>query len=259
MPHKTNKIGERLYCYIWQGRGNNCNTYLFAHVLRGGRPHIIVDPGSVVNELREDCYGSLVAAMQSDGIRPEDIGLVINTHTHPDHCHATEKIVEAGTREPAGKAGISGPLTALSRQEYDYFKSVGEKMFGMFGMPAPQLEPFIYLTEGDLILGKAGDSPEGGDGRIELKVILTPGHSPGSISLYWPEQRALITGDAVFFGSIGRTDFPGGSISTLKQSIDKLAALDVEYLLPGHSTEYGSIIAGRDMVRRNFSAIKLLV
>jgi len=69
----------------------------------------------------------------------------------------------------------------------------------------------------------------------------------------------LITGDLIFYGGVGRTDFPGGSITTLKQSIERLSALDVEFLLPGHSTELGSIVEGREKVERNLSAIRLMI
>ena len=69
-------------------------------------------------------------------------------------------------------------------------------------------------------------------------------------------QKVLITGDAIFYGSIGRTDFPGGSLATLKKSIEKAAELDVEYLLPGHSTEYGALIDSKPKVERNFQMIR---
>ncbi|MCK4403441.1 MAG: MBL fold metallo-hydrolase, partial [Dehalococcoidia bacterium] len=59
--------------------------------------------------------------------------------------------------------------------------------------------------------------------------------------------------------SIGRTDFPGGSPSLLRKSIDRLSQLDVEYLVPGHSTEPGSIIAGKDKVARNFHLVKMFI
>jgi glyoxylase-like metal-dependent hydrolase (beta-lactamase superfamily II) len=251
MPHYARRINEELYCYIWQGRGNNCNTYLLANMLRGERPHIIVDPGFVVNELREACFDSLLAAMQRDRLNPEDIGLIINTHTHPDHCQATEAIVQRSAQK-GGKGRLSQALTALSKEEAEYFKTVGERMFGMFGMEVAKLDPFIYLVEGDLILGV-------GKKKVDLQIMHTPGHSPGSICIYWPDKKVLITGDVIFYASVGRTDFPGGSITVLKQSIEKLAKLDVEYLLPGHSTEYGSIVEGKDKVRRNFEAVRLFV
>ena len=90
-------------------------------------------------------------------------------------------------------------------------------------------------------------------------MFLTPGHSPGSISLYLEEDKILVTGDVVFAGSIGRTDFPGGSPALLRKSIDELSRLDVECLVPGHSTEMGSIIIGKDKVRRNFYKIKMFI
>jgi glyoxylase-like metal-dependent hydrolase (beta-lactamase superfamily II) len=91
MLHRSIKLVDGLVCYIWQGRGNNANTYLFANVLRGDRPHVIVDPGFTVNEVGERCFDSLTAVMQQDGFNMEDIGLIINTHTHPDHCQAARR------------------------------------------------------------------------------------------------------------------------------------------------------------------------
>jgi len=106
-------------------------------------------------------------------------------------------------------------------------------------------EPSFYLTDGELKLGK----------HLTLQVINTPGHTPGSISLYWAEKRLVITGDLLFYGGVGRTDF-GGDGGELKQSIERLMELDIEYVLPGHSTEMGSIIQGRDKVQKNFTAIR---
>ena len=251
MLHKSRKLFDSLFCYTWQGRGNNANTYLFVNVLRGDRPHVIIDPGFVSNELGESCFESIASTMRRDGFEVEDIGLIINTHTHPDHCQATEAIVERSLGKES-KGRVSQALTALSKEEEEYYRTVGERMFGMFGMKVAKLDPFIYLTEGDLSLGVD-------DKRVNLQILLTPGHSPGSISIYWPDKKVLLTGDLIFYGGIGRTDFPGGSIATLKQSIEKLSALEVEYLLPGHSTEYGSIVEGKDQVERNFSAVRLLI
>jgi hydroxyacylglutathione hydrolase len=106
-------------------------------------------------------------------------------------------------------------------------------------------EPSFYLVDGELNLGK----------QLTLQVINTPGHTPGSISLYWAEKRLVITGDLLFYGGVGRTDF-GGDGKELKQSIERLMELDIEYVLPGHSTEMGSIIQGRDKVQENFTAIR---
>jgi len=238
--HKSVRVGERLRCYIWLGRGNNCNTSLLCHVLRGERPHVLVDPGHIENELREPCFDSLTQAMARDGFQVEDVGLVIGTHCHPDHFEASESVV---TRSSA--------LVALSHQESEFYRGLGRHFYGAFGSKAPETKPSFYLNEGQLSLGSK-------DG-MDIQVLLTPGHTPGSISLYLKDDRTLISGDVVFSGSIGRTDFPGGSPSLLRKSIDRLSQLDVEYLVPGHSTEGGDIIAGKDKVMRNFHMVKMFV
>jgi hydroxyacylglutathione hydrolase len=88
-------------------------------------------------------------------------------------------------------------------------------------------------------------------GDTRLSVIPTPGHSPGSICLYHPKEKLLISGDTLFYMGVGRTDLPGGDLDQLKDSIERLAKLDVEYVLPGH----GEMIKGRKAVERNFQVI----
>jgi len=239
--HKSVKLAEKFYCYVWQGRGNNCHAILWPSVLRGERPHVLVDPGHVRNELGEPCFDSLAQAMEKDDFKMEDIGLVIATHSHPDHIEAAELVV-----------GKSGASFTLSREEDEFYRTMGKAFFQAFGGKPPQVTPSFYLKEGDLSLGAKND-------KVVAKVIFTPGHSPGSVSLYLEEDKILISGDVVFAGSIGRTDFPGGSPSLLRKSIDELSQLDVEYLVPGHSTEMGSIIAGKDKVRRNFYTVKMFI
>ncbi len=67
--HKSVKLAEYFYCYVWQGSGNNCNAVLWPSVLRGEHPHVLVDPGHVRNELGEPCFDSLSEAMKKDGFR----------------------------------------------------------------------------------------------------------------------------------------------------------------------------------------------
>jgi glyoxylase-like metal-dependent hydrolase (beta-lactamase superfamily II) len=178
--------------------------------------------------------------MEKDGFKMEDVGLVITTHSHPDHFEAVEPAIEK-----------SGALLTLSREEDEFYGDVGKMFFQGYGARAPAIKPSFYLKEGDLSLGTKN--------KLAMKVLLTPGHSPGSLSFYLEEEKILLSGDVVFFGSIGRTDFPGGTPSLLRKSIDKLSQLDVEYLVPGHSTEMGNIIAGRDKVRHNFYMVKMLI
>jgi len=238
--HKSIRLGENFYCYVWMGRGNNCNSSLLCDVLRGKHPHVLIDPGHVRNELGEPGFDSLTQAVENDGFKMEDVGLVIGTHSHPDHFEAVAPVVEK-----------SGALVTLSREEDEFYRQVGKMFFSAFGAKPPQVNPSFYLQEGDLSLGAKN--------RLAIKVLLTPGHSPGSISLYLEEEKILLSGDVVFFGSIGRTDIPGGSISLLRKSIDKLSQLDVEYLVPGHSTEVGNIISGKQKIERNFYMVKMFV
>jgi glyoxylase-like metal-dependent hydrolase (beta-lactamase superfamily II) len=102
-------------------------------------------------------------------------------------------------------------------------------------------EPEIQLREGDL---KIGD--------LDFEVIHTPGHSPGSVCIYWPERKTLFTGDVVFNQGIGRTDLPGGNGQKLKESIMKISRLEVDYVLTGH----GDIVEGKEAVKNNFKAIE---
>jgi glyoxylase-like metal-dependent hydrolase (beta-lactamase superfamily II) len=208
-------------------------------VLRGKAPHVLIDPGHIYNELGEPCHDSLGQAMEKDGLRMEDVGLVILTHTHPDHFEASGEVVKK-----------SGALLTLSREEEKYYSSTATEFYGMYGRKPVELSPSFYLKEGELKLGKDG---------LAIRILLTPGHSPGSISLYLPQEKILISGDVVFFASVGRTDLPGGSSLLLRKSIDQLSQLDVECLVPGHSTEVGNIIMGREKVKHNFHMVKLFV
>ena len=241
--YQSVRVKDNLYFYIWQGMGNNCNTCLFINLLDGAHPHVLVDPGSLVNEMREPCFEELVKAIEKNGFKCEDIGLIIDTHIHSDHCAANQPLVEMTKKD----GGSEQAKIAMHKEDDEFRRGVGKQMaswLAAMGIEVPPFEPSILLTEGDLTLGKE-----------KFQVVHTPGHSPGSISLYWPREKVLITGDAVFYGSIGRTDFPGGSLATLKNSVEKLSKLDVEYLLPGHSTEYGSLIDGKAKVERNFQMI----
>jgi glyoxylase-like metal-dependent hydrolase (beta-lactamase superfamily II) len=235
--HDSIKLTDNLYSYIWKGMGNNCNTCVLTGVIKGDKPHVIIDPGHIINESDEDCFASLEGGMAADHIKIDEVGLIINTHSHPDHCQSNELIVSK-----------SGAPVTLSKEEDDFRNAIGEHMYTMFGMKPPRFTPLFFLKEGDLDLGKDG---------FKMQVILTPGHSPGSVCLYLPDTRVLITGDVVFYMSVGRTDFPGGNTLLLKKSIDKLAELDVEYLVPGHNTEPNGVIRGKAKIKRNFESVQM--
>lgn len=72
-------------------------------------------------------------------------------------------------------------------------------------------------------------------GSFAFQTLFVPGHSPGSVAFYFPQQHLLIGGDVLFKGSVGRTDLPGGDTATLMHSLRKLAQLPPETrVLPGH-------------------------
>lgn len=217
------KILDNVYGYVWDGTGNNCNTFVLA-----GEVNILVDPGHVVNEMNEPCYQRLLQSLAADGFRPEDIGLILNTHTHPDHCEANYALRQESKAKLAFHQGEQELLT---------------KLFQFFTGQSPQFQPDFYLTEGDLTIGK--------NRQRNLKVFHTPGHSPGSVCLYLPEEKVLITGDLIFAMSIGRTDIPGGDFDTVAHSVQRMSELEIEHLLPGHM----DTVHGRENVERNFRYI----
>jgi glyoxylase-like metal-dependent hydrolase (beta-lactamase superfamily II) len=114
------------------------------------------------------------------------------------------------------------------------------------GYEFPKINPDFFLTEGELRLGK----------DLVANIIVTPGHSKGHISIYWTDAKVFMGGDLIFYGSTGRVDIPGGSAQSLRDSIERIAQLDIEYILTGH--QYGSpgIIQGREEIKRNFEFIR---
>lgn len=234
--HASVKINDMLYCYIWQGMGNNCNTVLFPNAIKGSKPHLLVDPGHTENEFRANCLESLTASMARDGFSIDDVGYIINTHCHSDHCQACEEL-----------ARNNSVTIAMSREEEEFRHGGNEQLNAMFGIVTPRFNTSVFISEGKF-------TPD--SSALNFQALISPGHSPGSVCLYLPGDKVLITGDVVFFGSVGRTDFPGGDIRLLKKSIERLSMLDLEYLIPGHCTEMGSVIHGRQNIERNFRAIQ---
>ena len=211
------KISEGLHAFVWRDTtANNANTYLIK-----GSKTILIDPGhQLLFENVKDHLSKLT-------ITPHDIDLVILTHGHPDHVEA----VRAFTNSRA--------LIALHQAELDFIRRLAPHYGAAMGIK--EFEPQILLQEGELRVG-----------NMTFLVIHAPGHSPGSICIYWPQEKALITGDVIFYQGLGRTDLPGGNGQTLKESIKRLARLEVEHLLPGH----GETLSGRALVKKNFSEVE---
>lgn len=240
---------DGLYAYVWQGEGNNCNTYALRY--RDGKEDrfAVVDPGSLtvlspcfdqdsgaVRAYQEPALEKRLRAMEQDGIRVEQIGLVINTHAHPDHCDSALALRRAG-----------GARVALHRGDEKTYARLVARAYPDKAPAEEELRPDIYLEEGKLELG--------GPAGPAVQVLHTPGHSPGGVSLWWEANRVLLTGDTVFYRSVGRTDIPGGSDGALKDSVARLAALKADYLLTGHPYGHPGVISGSEEVARNFDFI----
>jgi hydroxyacylglutathione hydrolase len=207
------RLNSDLYAFPWRAMTeNNCNSYLI-----DGDFKILIDPG------HQHLFAEVVSSLRSMDIQLEDIDLVVGSHGHPDHIEAFQSFTSLST------------LITMGEVEFRY---VQEKAAHVTGF---DLRPDFLLTEGKVRAG-----------TTELEVIGTPGHSPGSICLYWPRHKALFAGDVIFEQGVGRTDLPGGSGDLLKESIRRLSTLDIELLLPGH----GNVIQGQEEVARNFSLVE---
>ncbi|MFC2061344.1 MBL fold metallo-hydrolase [Elusimicrobiota bacterium] len=138
---------------------------------------------------------------------------IIYTHAHGDHTGAAYDL-----KEMYESAEVS-----MGSKDVDLLQSKSslDQLLGLSGKPA---EPDRLLNEGDIIQS----------GSIELKVIETPGHTAGGISLYF--EDSLFSGDTIFLNSIGRTDLAGGNLEDIKNSIiNKIYKLDDNVkIYPGH-------------------------
>ena len=152
---------------------------------------VIIDPGCN-NTLEEE---SLSLFISDNNLKPT---MLINTHCHIDHILGNAFVYKKYGLELSSHAGEKVVLQA---------GKITAQMYGIQYEESPEIT--IFYTDGDIL--SFGDS--------QLKVLYTPGHSPASISFYSEDAKMLIGGDVLFFGSIGRTDLPGGDHETLLESI----------------------------------------
>jgi glyoxylase-like metal-dependent hydrolase (beta-lactamase superfamily II) len=176
------------------------NTYVLAD--EESREAIVIDPGGEA--------GAILALLSSERWKAT---LIVATHAHPDHVADAARLRRELSVPFCLHHGDAFLLDALP----DFCSALG--------IPRIEAPPIDReLVEGDEIAL----------GRHRLRVIETPGHSPGSVSLHMAEL--LFSGDALFEGSIGRTDLPGGSLPVLLRSIrEKILTLpDETRVLSGH-------------------------
>lgn len=169
---------------------------------------VIIDPGCSNDEERE----ALDSFISSQNLKPVRL---LNTHCHIDHILGNKYVSEKYALELEAHKGEVPVLES---------GLMVSQMYGIAYEKSPDITKFI--EEDELV----------GFGNTTLKTLLTPGHSPASISFYNEENEVLIAGDVLFQGSIGRTDLPGGDYDTLINAVrTKFFTLpDSTRVFPGH-------------------------
>jgi hydroxyacylglutathione hydrolase len=168
------------------------------------REAIVIDPGDEISKILDIIHRHNLT-----------VKMIVITHAHIDHIGGAEKL----------RAATGAPVYM-----HEADKMLSDQLAvqaAWLGMETPK-DPGIdtRAREGDIIRA----------GSIEAHVLHTPGHTPGSISIYLPLESKLIAGDTLFEGSIGRTDLPGGDTAQIGRSIrGKLYTLPEETIVfPGH-------------------------
>jgi glyoxylase-like metal-dependent hydrolase (beta-lactamase superfamily II) len=182
------------------------NCYLLLHEGRA----LAIDPGGDP--------APVIAALERASARLEHI---LNTHFHLDHIGGNAALAKA----------TGAPI--LASQADDYLLQTELGAGGFMGLPLTP--PFDYqpLAPGERTFLDA-----------TCQILSTPGHSPGSLSFYFPLFKMIFVGDLLFYRSVGRTDFPGGDFQALQRSVvETIFALPEDVLVysgHGQQTSVGS-------------------
>lgn len=189
------------------------NCYLICH----NNAAVAIDPG-----------GEPAPILEFLAARNLTLTHILNTHLHFDHLYGNSALSKA----------TGAPILAAQEDSYLLDSEIGKG--GMWGFPEVSSFAFEVLHAGEHTFAER-----------PCTVLATPGHSPGSLSFYFPpaendEQGAVFVGDLIFYRSIGRTDLPGGDLSALKQSVvERIFTLPEKTLIySGHgpATEVGDEI-----------------
>ena len=175
-------------------------AYLVGDTITGDA--LVIDPADNAMEI--------IALAKENKLK---INYIINTHGHVDHIGGNAEMQK-----------LTGAKIIVHEDDAFMLTSTPAMMLKMFG--AKQSPPADILVKDGVIIST---------GNVELKVLHTPGHSPGGICLYTPGY--IFTGDTLFVEAVGRTDLPGGSWQIMYNSIQtKLFTLpDDTKVMPGHN------------------------
>lgn len=190
--------------------------------------------------LGEECncfivYGQKCAVIDSgnpraifDKLRDLSIGIdyLLTTHCHFDHVSGLRYLKETVGGVVAVHEADSGAIESGDTTRV---------LSHLFRAECPKMSVDWKLKDGDVVEL----------GGLVLEVLHTPGHTPGGVCFYEPASKTLFSGDTVFDGGIGRTDFVGGTDKDLKKSLEKLIGLHkdlgIETVYPGHGPAFRGI------------------
>jgi len=168
------------------------------------REGLVIDPGDNIEDV--------VSIVRKHNLQ---IKQIVVTHAHIDHVGGAMKLRAA-----------TGAAILLNQNDYALLKMLEAQAAWIGVAPPGKVEIDHSVAQADSIK----------TGSLSADVIHTPGHTEGSICLYFPAEKKLIAGDTLFAGSIGRTDLPGGSFEKIIRSLhDKVLELpDDTVVIPGH-------------------------
>jgi len=182
--------------------------------------YILVDESGDCAIIDCGCYDKQESERLGNFIKDNSINpvLLLNTHCHLDHLFGNRFILEK-----YGLRTFSSEFDEMNRNN-----AIQHSMLFGLTMENPPA-PAGFITDNQVVTF----------GKTELVALLVPGHSSGSLAFYSEKNNCVFTGDALFAGSIGRTDLPGGDFETLIKSItNKLFVLPLSTIVyPGHGNE----------------------
>jgi hydroxyacylglutathione hydrolase len=168
------------------------------------REAMVIDPGDDIEDV--------AAIIRKHNLKVKQI---VITHAHIDHVGGAMKL-----------RALTGAPILLNQNDYALLKML-DVQATWIGMPSPgEVKIDASLSHDEAVQA----------GNLKANILHTPGHTEGSVCLYFPVEKLLIAGDTLFAGSIGRTDLPGGSFEKIMRSLHQqvLALPDETVVIPGH-------------------------